>query len=88
MTKIRRSFDMGKKREVTNTVVQDCTNHRLEKDIMAASVTDSMMGTGFASKGGARRTASMFKARTGSNFANMAANINGATSPTLRDGPV
>ena len=45
-------MDMKKKREVVVTVVRDCTYHRLEKDIMAQSVTS--MGSNFAK--GARRT--------------------------------
>ena len=47
---MRKSFDLGRKREIKNTVVKDMMQHRLEKDIMAASVTDSMAGTGFNSK--------------------------------------
>ena len=98
--KMRRSFDAGKKREIANTVVKDVTFHRLEKDIMAASVTDSMLGTGFGSKQGARRTSSMFKRRTGSSLGpthapngpspKLAASpgLNGAASPELREGPV
>lgn len=42
MGKMRRSYDLGKKREPKNTVVKDIALHRLEKDIMAVSVTDSM----------------------------------------------
>ena len=45
--RLRRSVDPTKKREVFNTKVADVAIHRLEKDIMAASVSDSMAGTGF-----------------------------------------
>ena len=44
--KMRRSYDPCKKRETHNTVIKDVAMHRLEKDIMAASQSDSMMGTG------------------------------------------
>jgi len=47
MTKMRRSLDLGKKREVYNVVIKDIAMHRLEKDIMAQSVSDSMGQTGF-----------------------------------------
>jgi len=57
---MRRSLDYTKKREVFNLVVKDVAQHRLEKDILAASVTDSMGQTGFANiamggGGGVRR---------------------------------
>lgn len=35
MMKMRRSLDLGKKRELTNVVIKDVAMHRLEKDIMA-----------------------------------------------------
>jgi len=82
---MRRSFDMKKKREVKNTVVEDLTIHRLEKDIMAMSQTDSMMGTGFGSKG-PRRTGSMFKRQTGSSFAEKIPEP--IASPMLKEPPV
>ena len=65
--KIRRSLDPVKKREVVNTVVKDVAQHRLEKDIMAQSVTDSLAGTNAFRKTGGRRGGadSQFKMRTG-----------------------
>ena len=42
MNKMRRSIDYAKKRELTNAVIKDVAMHRLEKDIMAQSVSDSM----------------------------------------------
>ena len=42
MVKMRRSIDYAKKREIFNTQVKDVPLHRLEKDIMAQSVSDSM----------------------------------------------
>ena len=52
MTKMRRSLDFAKKREVFNVVIKDVCVHRLEKDIMAQSVSDSMGQTGFMNSGG------------------------------------
>ena len=52
MTKMRRSLDFAKKREVFNVVIKDVCMHRLEKDIMAQSVSDSMGQTGFMNSGG------------------------------------
>lgn len=63
--KMRRSFDPCKKRELHNTVIKDVPMHRLEKDIMAASATDSMQGTNAFRKTGGRRADSQFKRRTG-----------------------
>lgn len=45
--KMRRSVDPAKKRENLNVNIQDCAQHRLVKDIMAQSVTDSMAASGF-----------------------------------------
>ena len=86
---MRRSFTIAKKREVFNTVIGDCTLHRIEKDIMAQSVSDSMAGTGFGSAkpGNGRRTVSTFKRRTGSSFGGASPGLRDA-SPGLRDGPV
>ena len=39
---MRRSFNLEKKREPKNVVVKDMAMHRLEKDIMAISMTESM----------------------------------------------
>ena len=39
---MRRSIDNTKKREIFNVKVEDIPMHRLEKDIMAQSVSDSM----------------------------------------------
>jgi len=44
--KIRRSFDAKKRREIYNVKVSDVAPHRLKKDIMAVSETDSMGDTG------------------------------------------
>lgn len=63
ITKIRRSLEPTKKREIMNTKVKDCTMHRLQKDILAQSVTDSLAGTGFRKAG--RRADSTMKRRTG-----------------------
>ena len=52
ITKMRRSLDFAKKREVFNVVIKDVCMHRLEKDIMAQSVSDSMGQTGFMNSGG------------------------------------
>ena len=46
LVKMRRSIDHTKKRELMNVVVKDVAMHRLEKDIMAQSVSDSMGQTG------------------------------------------
>ena len=62
--RMRRSIDPNKKREIYNTRVEDICIHRLEKDIMAASITESMGATGFGK--GARRTGgSRFARETG-----------------------
>ena len=45
--KMRKSLNPMKPREIYNTNVEDVMQHRLEKDIMAASVSDSMGATGF-----------------------------------------
>lgn len=81
---MRRSMDMGKKREKVNDKVKDCMKHRLDKDIMATSVSESMAGTGFGAKKGRGRTGSQLKRQTGSDFGM----IGGDQSPELRDGPV
>ena len=68
--RIRRSLDPTKKRGVLTIRVADCLPHRLEKDIMAQSVTDSLGNTGFKKekKRGKRSTGfgSDFKRQTGS----------------------
>ena len=68
--RIRRSLDPVKKREIFNVKVADCLPHRLEKDIMAQSVTDSLGATGFKKekKKGKRSSGfeSDFKRQTGS----------------------
>ena len=61
--KIRKSIDGNKKRETLNVKGQDIAQHRLQKDILAASVTDSMMGTQMFGKGQGRRTGSKFNRR-------------------------
>ena len=45
--RMRRSIDLAKKREIYNVHIKDVMMHRLEKDIMEQSVTDSMGQTGF-----------------------------------------
>ena len=68
--RIRRSLDPTKRRDVLIVKVADCMPHRLEKDIMAQSVTDSLGATGFKKekKKGKRSTGfgSEFKRQTGS----------------------
>ncbi len=45
---LKRSVDMTTdKRKHLKIVVQDCVMHRMEKDIMANSVSDSIPATGF-----------------------------------------
>ena len=56
---MRRSLDFAKKRELFNVVIKDVAQHRLEKDIMAASVTDSLGQTGFQAPGGLGGTGGM-----------------------------
>ena len=78
LTSMRRSIDAGRKRDVFNVKVQDVVMHRLEKDIMAASVSDSMGNTGFKNSGGLggfaggtrKQNASQIRKQTGtmSNF--------------------
>lgn len=48
-------------------MVKDVAQHRLEKDILAQSVTDSLGGTNAFKKTGGRQTGggSQFKMRTG-----------------------
>jgi len=59
---MRRSIDPVKKREIVNTKLQDVCSHRVQKDIMAASVTDSLANTGTFQKS-ARRTNPKFAPR-------------------------
>ena len=40
MNVLRQSFDPFKKRQAVNTRIKDVTEHRLEKDIMAGSISD------------------------------------------------
>ena len=61
--KMRKSLNPMKPREIYNTKVEDVMQHRLEKDIMAASVSDSMGATGFK-QNKARKTDQSFKRRT------------------------
>ena len=51
--KVRRSINPVQKRNQLQIIVKDCMVHRLEKDIMAASITDSvvMESGGFRSSG-------------------------------------
>jgi hypothetical protein len=44
IARVRRSLDMTAKRQPYLTNVKDVMPHRLEKDIMAASVSESMNG--------------------------------------------
>ena len=60
---MRRSLDPNKKRELFNTKIGDITMHRLTKDIMAASISESMGNT--FQKRGPGRSGSKFARQTG-----------------------
>lgn len=68
---MRRSLDYAKKREIFNVVIKDVAQHRLQKDILAVSVTDSMGQTGFGNAlggmggGGRRRKDDSLRRQTG-----------------------
>ena len=95
MVKMRRSIDHGKKREIFNTQVKDVPLHRLEKDIMAQSVSDSMHtgmqdSRGFGGLGGGgqsrKKNASHLRklaAGTGTNFNSTGFGVNGEMLGTV-----
>ena len=69
--KVRRSIDAVKRRAPLQVVVKDVMQHRLEKDIMAASITDSQVGESGGFRGSGRFRgggASAFKRRTTDEF--------------------
>jgi len=59
IAKIRRSINPNKKRETILARVDDVCQHRIVKDILAQSVTDSLGASGFPQKPG--KTGSSFR---------------------------